>query len=706
MSLLSWVQGRLAPLSALPWVPKSLIGLVTFLTLLLIASLPYVPGRQLLRLGDVAKKDIEAPRTVDYIDQEQTAIRRRIAASRVEPVYRENPEVTAAARAAVVAAFDAIARVRASVGLSEAEQVTRLRQQVKALDSPLAAAALSLEPDALAQARSVALDAVERVMGVGVRSEQLQEAREQVRQMLRASPLTGRALAVASAVGQDALRANFVLDRTFTQTLRREAEEAVEPVRVRVLRGEIIVRRGDRITETHLRKLEALGLLGAPVGWDIVLGTAVVIAVLLGLSGLYLRQYQPEIWQNNRYLLLWSLVVVFTVSLGRVIVSYRVNLNLIPAAVGPILLSVLLRPRLALFTAAVLSILVGLIATGDLRTAFVAFTGGVVGVHAIRRISHRTDLIVAGMKVGAATAVAVLAMGLLDRKEFYPTILSDAAFGAGNGLLVGVICIGILPYLENLFGLVTPIKLLELSNPAHPLLRRLQLEAPGTYHHSVIVGNLAEAAAEAIGADALLVRVGTYYHDIGKIRRPVFFVENQVGVDNPHERMSPSLSALTVAAHVRDGLELAREYGLPQVIADFIPEHHGTMLMAYFYHQAMERGDQPEPAAYRYEGPKPQTRETAIVMLADAVEAAVRTLPRPTPDRIYEAVRRIIHERLQDGQLDECDLMFRDLEKIAQAFTRILTGIFHPRVEYPDLERDVRPRRRERIGRFRQAGAR
>jgi len=235
------------------------------------------------------------------------------------------------------------------------------------------------------------------------------------------------------------------------------------------------------------------------------------------------------------------------------------------------------------------------------------------------------------------------------------------------------------------------------GDPAHPLLRRLQLEAPGTYHHSVIVGNLAEAAAEAVGADALLARVGTYYHDVGKIRRPAFFVENQMGTENPHDRMTPSLSALTVAAHVRDGLDLAREYRLPEMIADFIPEHHGTTVMSYFYHQALERGDQPEPGAYRYDGPKPQTRETAIVMLADAAEAAVRTLQRPTPDRIYEVVRRIIHERLEDGQLDECDLMFRDLEKIAQAFTRILTSIFHPRIEYPDPDRDLTPRRRERV---------
>src|SRR3990170_266368 len=702
MIVLSWARRRLAPFFTLPWVPKSLIGLVTFVALLVIATLPYVPDRHVLRSGDVAKKDIEAPRTVDYIDPEQTAIRRRIAAGRVEPVYRESPDATAAARIAVTTAFEAIARVHAMTGLTEAERAARLRQQAGVpLSPPVAAAALTLAPAASVQARAATLATVERVMGVGVRMEQLDEAREQLRELLRASGLTGRALAVASAVGQGVLRANLVLDRAFTQTLRREAEEAVEPVRVRILRGEIIVRRGDRITETHLRKLEALGLIGVPTSWDIVLGTAVVIALLLGLTAYYLFQYQPEIWRTNRYLLLWSLLVILTVLLARAVVSLRLNLNLIPAAAGSILLTVLLRPRLALFSAAVLSILIGLIATSDLRTAFIAFTGGVVGVYAIRRMSHRTDLIVAGLKVGLATAAAVIATGLLERQPGYPPMGVDAGFGVFNGVIVGLFSIGIMPYLENLFGLVTPIKLLELSNPAHPLLRRLQLEAPGTYHHSVIVGNLAEAAAEAIGADALLVRVGTYYHDIGKIRRPVFFVENQVGVDNPHERMAPSLSALTVAAHVRDGLELAREYGLPRVITDFIPEHHGTMLMTYFYHQAVERGDQPEPGAYRYEGPKPQTRETAVVMLADAVEAAVRTLPRPTPDRTYEVVRRIVHERLEDGQLDECDLMFRDLEKIAQAFTRILTGIFHPRVEYPDLERDLRPRRRERVGRDR-----
>jgi len=702
MVLLGGAQRRLAPLFAHPWIPKSVIGLGTFLALLVIATLSEVPARVNLRVGEPALQDIEAPRTTDYVDQEQTLIRRRVAAARVEPFYREAPEATAAARNAVTGIFDAIVRVRAAPGLNGAQRLGRLRQKAGAsLPLEVWEAALTLDDAALAQTREITLIAVEQIEREGVRADGFSEARGEFRRLLRTTTLTGRPLALASAVGLASLRANLVVDRATTQTLRREAADAVEPVRVRILRGEIIVRHGEKVTDAHLRKLEALGLIGVPMRWDVVLGVALVIALLLGITGYYLMEYQPEIWRRDRLILLWGLMVVVTTLLARLIVSYRLPLSLVPAAVAvtPILLAVLLRPRLGLLTAATLSLLIALIATSDLRTAFVAFVGSAVGVYAIRKISHRTDLIVGGLKAGAATAAAMVAMSLLERRPVYPEMVGGAAAGVASGIFVGIFSIGVLPYLENFFGLVTPIKLLELSNPGHPLLRRLQMEAPGTYHHSVIVGNLAEAAADAIGADGLLVRVGTYYHDVGKVRRPVFFVENQIGVENPHERMSPNLSALTVAAHVRDGMDLAREYGLPPPVADFIPEHHGTTLITYFYHQAMERGGEPEPAAFRYEGPKPQTRETAIVMLADAAEAAVRALARPTPDRIYDVVRKIIHDRLEDGQFDECDLMFRDLEHIAQTFTRILTGIFHPRIEYPDLEGDLRARRRERVGR-------
>jgi putative nucleotidyltransferase with HDIG domain len=246
--------------------------------------------------------------------------------------------------------------------------------------------------------------------------------------------------------------------------------------------------------------------------------------------------------------------------------------------------------------------------------------------------------------------------------------------------------IGLLPFLETAFGITSAVKLVELSNPNQPLLKRLLMETPGTYHHSIMVSNLAEGAADAVGADALLARVGSYYHDIGKIKRPYFFIENQLHQDNPHDKLAPSLSTLIITAHVKDGLELAREYRLPEILRQFIEEHHGTSLVSYFYGKAMENAskDNLEDEDFRYEGPKPQTKETAIVMLADSVEAGVRAMGKVHPGRIEGCVRRLIKEKLEDGQLEECNLTFGELEVIAKAFIRILSGIFHNRIEYPD----------------------
>lgn len=441
-----------------------------------------------------------------------------------------------------------------------------------------------------------------------------------------------------------------------------------------------------------------IGLDYVPTGiaWTGLAGAALVVGLVLGVTGVYLWQHQREIWETDRLLVLWSLVAIGTLGLAQVFGAPRFSNYLAPAPAGAMLLSILLRPRSALFSSAAFAILVGLAAEQQFPTVVVVFIGGLVGVFACRQVNRRSDFGAAGLLVGASSAIAALATGLLEGLPIYPAIATNAAYAFGSGLLAAVVTIGVLPFLEQFFGLITPIKLLELASPAHPLLRRLQLEAPGTYHHSLMVANMAEAAAEAVGADALLARVGTYYHDIGKLRRPAFFVENQGGIDNPHDKMTPSLSALTVSAHVRDGTDLAREYGLPQPVADFIPQHHGTALLTYFYHQALERGDPLDEFAFRYEGPKPQTPEAAVVMLADAAEAAVRSLNRPTPDRLEDVVRRIIRDKLEDGQLDECGLTFRDLGRIAAAFVRILAGVLHPRLEYPDLEGELARRRRDR----------
>jgi len=244
---------------------------------------------------------------------------------------------------------------------------------------------------------------------------------------------------------------------------------------------------------------------------------------------------------------------------------------------------------------------------------------------------------------------------------------------------------GAIPYLESAFGITSSVRLLELSNPGNSLLRRLQIEAPGTYHHSLLVGNLAEAAANAVGGDALLVRVAAYYHDIGKIKRPYFFIENQMG-DNPHDKIAPTLSTLILTSHVKDGVELAREQKLPQGITEIIEQHHGNSLCSFFYHKAVEnnKNENVTEEEFRYEGPKPQTKEAAMVMLADAVEAAVRSLQNRTSGRVEGIVRKIIKDKLMDGQLDECDLTLKDLDIIAAAFIRVLSGIFHNRIEYPD----------------------
>ncbi|NMD33746.1 MAG: HDIG domain-containing protein, partial [Firmicutes bacterium] len=261
--------------------------------------------------------------------------------------------------------------------------------------------------------------------------------------------------------------------------------------------------------------------------------------------------------------------------------------------------------------------------------------------------------------------------------------------GIGSGLLSSIIAIGMLPYLESAFGLTTSITLLELSSPNHPLLRQLQTTAPGTYYHSMIVCNLAEAAAEAVNADPLLTRVGAYYHDIGKLKRPYFFTENQLSGQNPHDKISPNLSAMIIRLHVKDGVELARKYRLPKVIEDIIRQHHGTGLIAYFYQEALDSSDQEQVSTdkFSYEGPLPQTKEAAIIMLADAVEAGARSLSQPV-GRVENLTRRIIKEKLNNGQMDECDLTLKELDQIGDTFVKIMAGIYHTRVEYP--EKDLR----------------
>ncbi|MCS7173374.1 MAG: HDIG domain-containing protein [Armatimonadetes bacterium] len=657
------------------------------LVLCAVGSVPYLPPRVTLREGMVSPYEVAAPRSVEYVDWERTERLREEAAGAVRPVYRLDPTLSREAERSVHTAFEAIWGIRSRrprTDLEHREQLVRLGLRDQAL-----LAAETLRRGDLERVRDSTLVLLRRLMREGVRPEDLPTVRTRGRALVEALPFSAPSRALVAWALERALRPNLLVDHLQTRRQQEAARASVDPVRERILRGEVIVRRGDVVTAEQMRKLAALGLVPPPIRWEGVVGTLLVLILLSVLGAAYLRRFQPEIWADEGRLLLLCLLGLVA-AVGSRVIATRLSSFLVPVASVTMLLAILLNPRVASFAGGALALLVGVMSGNDLRTSVVAYVGGLTGVYVIRRVQRRADLAYAGLAVAGANVLAVIAVDLLAATPPVE-LLGDVGWGALNGLLSGILAVGALPYLEELFGLVTPIKLLELSDPSHPLLRRLQLEAPGTYHHTVLVANLAEAAAEAVGADALLVRVGTYYHDIGKLRRPAFFAENQLGRTNPHDRLSPSLSALAVAAHVRDGLELARQYRLPKPVVAFIPEHHGTSLIRYFYHRAVERGESSvDEQTYRYDGPKPQSRETAIVMLADAVEAAVRTLPNPTPERIGSLVHQLIRERLEDGQLDECDLTLRDLERIAQTFTRLLVGMFHPRIEYPEVSLEAR----------------
>ncbi|MDD3927688.1 MAG: HDIG domain-containing protein [bacterium] len=349
------------------------------------------------------------------------------------------------------------------------------------------------------------------------------------------------------------------------------------------------------------------------------------------------------------------------------------------------LIAILFDTSLAMLMTAFFSLSIGIIMDGQLQFSILSVVSGCVAVFSVRRIHKNSDLVQSGIVVGLVSFLTIVAVSLING-EMLSNIGMNALFGMVSGVGSAIAVIGGLSFLEKPFGLTTHIHLLELCNPNEPLLKRLLTDAPGTYHHSIVVGNLAEAAAEAVGADPLLTRVGAYYHDIGKIRRPYFFIENQMNQENVHEKLSPHLSILVITSHIRDGVELARQHRIPEKVVEIIAQHHGTNLIVYFYHQAMNRkeGNRPPENQFRYGGPKPRSREAALIMLADSVEAAVRSMIKPTPNKVEALIRKIIRDRLSDGQLDESELTFHDLSRIADTFIKVLNGIFHPRIEYPE----------------------
>jgi len=484
------------------------------------------------------------------------------------------------------------------------------------------------------------------------------------------------------------LKPNETYNAEETMRRRREAQAAVEPVRFTVEKGEVVVREGNVVTAFDLERLEALGLRKAAVDWPDVLARAALVSVLVTILGMYLAHFHPDLWWGERRTLLLAGLLVLTVAVAKATLPGRAGLvYLFPFAAVPMMVAMLLDHRLALVVAVFISLLVGPIAENSLEIATVSLAGGAIGSLGLRRVERISSFLWAGLYVAVASYAVVLAYHLAAGDYDGTLLVSLAGTSLANGGISAALAAIASAPLGYLFGITTLIQLLELAHPSQPLFRRLLLEAPGTYHHSVLVANLAERGAEAIGEDTLLARVASYYHDIGKILHPYFFIENQTGGTNIHDAMNPEASAQAIIAHVTDGMALARKHRLPKEIIAVIQQHHGTRLATYFYNKALQAAGNADstvpPEPYRYPGPKPQTRLAALIMLADGVEALVRSDPDHSLEHIETLVRQVLDERLTD-QLEESGLTFKDLEAIRRAFLEALQGIYHPRLQYPE----------------------
>jgi putative nucleotidyltransferase with HDIG domain len=530
------------------------------------------------------------------------------------------------------------------------------------------------------------------------------------------------------SVAQQLIHPNTIYNPEETERRREAARAAQEELRVVLTfrKGQNIVDRGHIITQRHLdiaRDMESgeggedrrLTLAQTLLGTLLV--TLLLVAILYLFSRATIRKFRAA--PRDRVLigglilaelaLLQGLLLTLE-ALGRGWESATPAALLYgaPVALGAILVRLVHNSETAMVFSIALAILAGLTLDQSITWAAFVLVSSISGAQAVGVVCHRMDLAKAGLRVGAINALCAAAILLLEGQNLPASLLWGAGAGFVGGLLSGVLVNAVLPLIENLFRYTTDIKLLELADLNHPALKELILKAPGSYHHSVVVGTLAKEAAEAIHANPLLARVGAYYHDIGKGKNPQYFAENQRAGHNPHDKLKPNMSALIIKAHVKDGLELARQYELPQEIQDFIAMHHGTTLISYFYHRAKtaEAPGMPEvdPQDYRYPGPKPQTRETAIVMLADGIEAASRALPDPSPARLKGLVQTMINKLFADGQLDECELTLKDLNAIARAFIQVLTSMYHARPQYPGQEKNpgARAARKPLTGEFKR----
>lgn len=685
---------------------KIIIFLITLIAIVVVLSINFFPDKIFLKEGQICSKDILSPRTVEFIDLEATQNLKEVAAKSIKEVYDLNLASIENVEKQIDSIFLKIKEYKKTLSKSSSDTNTNINMGnvEKLTDEDFKEMAteinenlgLNINENVITNCfrlDDLSLDKINRdiknsvrmIMEQGIKEDDLKNAKKQLVREISEISIDHYDALIASEIGNVLIRPSLVLNKEETEKRRQEAVSSVEEIKKIIQKGQIIIRKGEIVTAENIIILNALGLQNPKFNYSNIIGIILITTIFLLLVVFYLIYFNSDIYEDMSKLILLSIICVFIVLVAKMI--NQISGYLIPIAAASMLIAISLGPKIAMLVTVILSFLMSFIIGGEINYILVAIIGGIVSIYSIRKATQRSSLTRAGLMIAGVNIITISSLGLINNEGYY-LILKDNLWGVLNGFLAVILTIGILPFLESFFDITTSFKLMELSNPNQPLLKKLIVDAPGTYHHSIVVGNLSETASEEIDGNGLLARVGSLYHDIGKIKRPYFFTENQEAYKNIHDDMEPSLSALVIASHVKEGVELAKKNKLPKDIINIITQHHGTGLITYFFHRALKENgasvDEVAEENYRYSGPKPQTKEAGIILLADSLEATTRTLTNPTPSRIKSLVKEIIQKNLENGQLEECDLTLRDLDKIGDSFSRILTGMFHSRVEYPD----------------------
>lgn len=643
------------------------------------------PKRYKLNEGDIATVDIKAPR--DIIDEEATKAKEQEVTAKVEKKFTLKNEIKIEASENIKSFFDKLINLKSN-DIDEKSKISELKKiDAFKLSDAEYKTLLDLNVDKDTELQWIALTAIDKGYEKQIEednSEDIAEAKTIVDDYLSSQELESNIEVILREMCESQIKANYFFDQSKTDEAVKEALKSVSKVMIK--KNQTIVKEGEPITQQQINILTELGLVGEDLSKDYIY-TYIILAFfvlfVLGMQYMYLKKEKKEILIDTKLVFLILLLNLLSVISARVFTF--VSLFIIPIACAPILMTVFLDSKISIVINSLNLLFVAVIVGFDPQVILIGIVSTIVSSTTLKKVSQRNDILYSTVYVATAVAVVILSSGILLSNNI-KQILLDVILAVFGAFISGILAMGLLPFLESSFSLVTNMKLLELSNPNNPLLKRLLMEAPGTYHHSVMVANLAEVAAEEVGANPMLVRVGAYYHDVGKIKRSFFFGENQLGGTNPHDKISPTLSTTIIISHVKDGLELAKEYDIPKVVSDMIVQHHGTTLVKYFYYTLKNSSENPDEIReedFRYPGPKPQSKEAAIIMMADSVEAAVRSIQEPTLEKIEDMVNNIVKDKMNSNQLNECDLTFRELEVIKACFLRVLKGIYHHRIEYP-----------------------